>query len=71
MDDTEITSFLNTSTVTIADVLRRWPHLGPALMEKGLPCMGCAMAEFQTLAEAAIAHNVEEAKLLSLLREAV
>lgn len=58
-------------SLTMAEVLRRWPCTGPALMARGLPCMGCAMARFQTLSEAAKTHDMGEAELRRLLTEAI
>lgn len=55
--------------MTMADILRRWPQVGPALLAFGLPCMGCSMARFHTITEAARTHDVDEAALRQVLVE--
>lgn len=37
----------------IADVLHHWPETIPIFLKRQMGCIGCAMAPFETLAEAA------------------
>lgn len=53
--------------ITMIDVLRCWPQAGPALLAAGLPCMGCAMARFHTIADAASEHAMDEVALRQIL----
>jgi len=38
---------------TVADILMRWPEVARVFVRRGMACVGCAMAPFETLAEAA------------------
>ena len=46
-------------TMTIAALLDAYPAAGAAFAERGMACVGCAMARFETVEEAAAAYAVE------------
>lgn len=53
---------------TIAEIMARWPETGPALLAAlGMRCMGCLMARFHTISDAAAAHGVDETRLRHVL----
>lgn len=58
-------------TLTLADIMRRWPATGPALLGPGLTCMGCVMTRFCTIDAAAEAHGVDAGLLRQTLLAAV
>lgn len=45
-------------TWTVGDVLRRWPRVAAVFVRHRMACVGCAMAPFETLAEAAAAYRL-------------
>ena len=47
-----------TSTMIVADVLKRWPQTVPVFQKYRMGCVGCAMAPFETLAEAAAIYQL-------------
>lgn len=54
---------------TIEEVLRRWPSTAGALRCAGLgDCVGCAMASFETVAEAARTYGLDARRVLVALQ---
>ena len=56
-------------SMTFAEIMQKEPEAGYFLAEKGLFCGGCAMAQFETLEQGAIAHGVDPDKLESDLNK--
>jgi len=50
--------------ITMADLLAGWPAALPAVARRGMACIGCPMARFETLAEAAEAYGFDPGDLL-------
>jgi len=53
---------------TIADLLDAHPTAAKALLRRGMACVGCTMAPFETLADAAREYRVSLNVLLEELR---
>jgi len=54
----------------INEVLRRWPETARALIRRGMACVGCVMAPFETIRDAARNYGTDEAALLRQVRRA-
>jgi hybrid cluster-associated redox disulfide protein len=52
------------SHLTIAELLARYPALMGALLARRMACVGCTMARFETLPEAAAAYHLPVSVLL-------
>ena len=59
-----------TFDMTVAELLSGWPAAGPALARRGMACVGCAMAPFETVGEAARAYGVDPDELLRAVASA-
>lgn len=57
--------------LTMADLLDGWPAAAPVLAKRGMACVGCSMARFETIEEAAIAYGFDPAELLDEIERAV
>ncbi len=55
---------------TVAETFARCPEVIPVFHRMGMACIGCVMAPFETLAEAAEAYDLDVGKLLSEFHEA-
>ncbi len=56
---------------TVEEILRRWPGTASAFVRLGLAdCVGCGMAPFESLADAARHYGVDPARALAALRAA-
>jgi hybrid cluster-associated redox disulfide protein len=53
-----------TLQTTMAELLEECPAAGPVLARRGMACVGCVMAPFETVAEAALAYGADPAELL-------
>lgn len=56
-----------TADSTIADLLREKPESAQVLFRFGMGCLGCAIANNETIREAAQAHGVPLEEMLSAL----
>ena len=50
--------------LTMADLLAGWPAASHVLARRGMACIGCAMARFETVEEAADAYGFIAVELL-------
>jgi hybrid cluster-associated redox disulfide protein len=57
--------------LTVAEVLSRWPQTLPLFYERRMTCPGCAMAPFESLAEAASVYRLDPDAFLSEMREVI
>jgi hybrid cluster-associated redox disulfide protein len=49
---------------TIEEILARWPAAAYILLRRKMACLGCSMARFDTLRDAARSYGIPEAELL-------
>jgi len=54
--------------LTVAEVLDRWPATAAAFVRRRMACVGCAMAPFDTIGEAAAVYGIKVEGLLDELR---
>ncbi len=59
-----------TKEMTIAEALKLNPKIAAVLMGKGMHCLGCVIAQGETVEQAAEVHGLEIAELLKELNEA-
>lgn len=53
-----------TPVTTMAELTESWPAAREVLARRGMACVGCAMAPFETIAEAAAAYGFEPGELI-------
>ncbi len=58
-----------TKDTTVANALKLKPQIAPVLMGKGMHCLGCAIAQGETVAQAAEVHGLDPDQLLKELNE--
>ena len=54
-----------TKDTVIADILNVAPDAAPLFFEMGMHCLGCAMANGETVGEACQVHGVDEDEFLA------
>ena len=54
--------------MTVAEIMSRWPATISVFMAYEMRCIGCPIAIFHTLAEAAREHRLDLARLTSAIR---
>jgi hybrid cluster-associated redox disulfide protein len=57
--------------MTMDEIMRRWPETIRGVIHNGMLCVGCPIAPFHTVAEAAREHGLDEAALRRALEAAV
>lgn len=58
-----------TKDMGIADVIQKYPQLVPVFVQHGLGCIGCAMANFESIEQGAAAHGMDVDSLVKDLNE--
>jgi hybrid cluster-associated redox disulfide protein len=54
--------------LTMAQLVEGWPAAAPVLARRGMGCVGCTMARFETVGEAAAAYGFDPEELLTEIR---
>jgi len=55
-------SSLTLMQMTVADLLANYPEAIPVFLSNKMSCVGCSMAAFETLADAARIYNLQPEK---------
>lgn len=59
------------SDQAVSEVLAQWPQLAQVFVDQRMGCVGCPLARFETVAQAAQAYEMEELRLVGLLEQAI
>ena len=59
-----------TKEMTIAEIIKLKPASAAVLMSQGMHCLGCVIAQGETLEQAADVHGIPVDKLLKGINEA-
>jgi len=51
-------------SMTFKEILKKYPDADKLLMGKGMHCIGCPMAQQETLEQGAIMHGLDPDKLI-------
>ncbi|WP_446720815.1 DUF1858 domain-containing protein [Mesorhizobium sp. L-8-10] len=57
--------------MTVDEVMRRWPSTIRVFLRHGMLCVGCPIASFHTIPDAAREHGLDEVELRRELESAV
>jgi len=60
-----------TKSMSISEVISRYPETIPALMKTGMHCIGCPMAMSETLEEGLAAHGLDVDKVVDGLNKII
>ena len=55
--------------MTIAEAIKLKPKIAGALMAKGMHCLGCVIAQGETVAQAAEVHGIDPDELIKELNQ--
>jgi hybrid cluster-associated redox disulfide protein len=69
-EDSHSAPFLSPQ-IAMADLMAAWPQVIPTLLERRMACVGCDMARFETLADAAMIYGLDVRNLLADLARAI
>ena len=62
---------LITKSMTIAEVVSKYPETIQVLMKSGMHCLGCPMSMQETLEEGLSAHGIDADKTIDELNKAI
>ncbi len=60
-----------TKDMSIQEVIQTHPQSVPVFVRHGLGCLGCAIAQFETIEQGAVAHGIDVSTLIDDLNAAV
>ena len=60
-----------TKDMTFAQVLQKYPEAAQVFLEKGMHCVGCMAAHFESIEQGAVAHGMDVDSLIEDLNKAV
>jgi hybrid cluster-associated redox disulfide protein len=60
-----------TKDMSFGEVLQKHPELAHVFIEHGMHCIGCMMAQFETIEQGAAAHGIDIKKLIDDLNKAI
>ncbi len=57
--------------ITVSELLRRWPQAMPVFFKHHTQCVGCAMADFDTLEDVAANYHLSVDELLREIKNSL
>ena len=60
-----------TKTMSIQEVVSKFPETVEVFLKHGLHCIGCAAARFENIEQGALAHGIDADELVKELNEAL
>lgn len=60
-----------TKDMSFGEVLQKYPETAEVFMAHGMHCIGCIMAQFETIEQGAAAHNIDIKKLIDDLNKKI
>ena len=57
--------------ITVSELLRRWPQTMPVFLKHRTQCVGCYMADFDTLEDVAMNYHLSVDELLREIRNSL
>lgn len=58
-----------TKDMTLGDIIKKYPETVEVMLKRGLHCVGCHVAAWETLEQGAKAHGMSEKEIESMLSE--
>lgn len=58
-----------TKDMTLGEVVSKYPATAEVMMKRGLHCIGCGVAAFETIEQGAYAHGMNKKELDNMVRE--
>ncbi|UCD07950.1 MAG: DUF1858 domain-containing protein [Candidatus Aenigmatarchaeota archaeon] len=55
--------------MTLGDIIKKYPETVEVMLKRGLHCVGCHVAAWETLEQGAKAHGMSEKEIESMLSE--
>ncbi len=58
-----------TKDMTLGEVISKYPQTAEVMMKRGLHCIGCGIAAFETIEQGALAHGMNKKDLNKMVKE--
>lgn len=55
--------------INLTELISKHPQAGEVLARHGFHCLGCALAQFETLEQGAKAHGMDDKAIVELVEE--
>ena len=60
-----------TKDMNFSEVLEKYPETAKVLLSKGMHCIGCMAAHFETIEQGANAHGIDADELVEEMNKAI
>lgn len=60
-----------TKKMSFAEIIQKYPKVAETLMNKGMHCIGCPMAQMESLEDGARAHGLDADEIVKELNEKI
>ena len=60
-----------TKDMPFGKVLQKYPETARVLMDKGMHCLGCMAATFESIEQGAVAHGLDADELVAEMNKAI
>ncbi len=60
-----------TKEMSIREAIELHPEIAPVFIQHGMGCLGCAIANFESIEEGALAHGIDVEQLIADLNAAI
>lgn len=58
-----------TKNTTLGDIVEKYPEAVGPMLKRGMHCIGCHVAAFETIEQGAKAHGMDEKEIKEMLKE--
>ena len=58
-----------TKSMLIGDIVSKYPEVVPTMLDHGMHCIGCHVATWETLEQAALSHGIDADNLVKELNK--
>jgi len=60
-----------TKNMLVGDIVKKYPELVITMLEHGMHCVGCHVATWETLEQAALGHGIDVNKFVNELNKKI
>ena len=65
------TEQMETTDLTVSEIMNRWPKTVAVFLEHGMMCVGCRVGPFHTITDACEEYHLDEKTFRQKLQEAL
>lgn len=60
-----------TKNMSFAELVQKYPEAAQILFQKGMHCIGCGMASYETIEQGAMVHGIDAEELVKEMNQSI